>query len=60
LSDGYCKTTLKNIVLRRNQIVHESDIDLLTGIEQDIVKEDVADSVTFISKLGNEIFNLVT
>ena len=59
ITESDCKTTLKNIVLRRNQIVHESDIDLLTGIEQNIFKEDVEDIVKFIYKIGNEIFNLV-
>lgn len=59
ISESDCKTTLKNIVLRRNQIVHESDVDLLTGIEQSIVKEDVEEIVNFIFKIGNEIFNLV-
>ncbi len=53
------KIELKNIVLRRNQIVHESDIDLLTGNELDIVKSDVEETVLFIENLGLEIYNLV-
>lgn len=48
---------LKNIVIRRNQIVHESDLDLFTGVETPIVKSDVEDSVNFIEALGHEIYN---
>lgn len=51
------KIKLKNIVIRRNQIVHESDLDLFTGSETPIIRSDVEDSVNFIESLGIEIYN---
>ena len=44
------KIKLKNIVIRRNQIVHEADMDLLTGNIQVIIDTDIEDSIDFISK----------
>jgi hypothetical protein len=42
---------LKNIIIRRNQIVHEGDIDLLTGQVQQIDHADTLESVNFINDL---------
>lgn len=53
------KVKLKNIVIRRNQIVHESDIDLFSGLQSPILKSDVEDSVNFIDLLCSKIFDLV-
>jgi RiboL-PSP-HEPN len=53
------KTQLKNIVIRRNQIVHESDLDLSTGDIQPILQTDVQDIVNFIELLGETICSLV-
>ncbi|MBG0782037.1 MAG: hypothetical protein H0S84_07200 [Bacteroidales bacterium] len=53
------KTELKNIVIRRNQIVHEGDFDLFTGDIQPIFQSDTRQSVDFINSLGNTIYNLV-
>ncbi len=53
------RTELKNIVIRRNQIVHEGDFDLFTGNIQPICHSDTQQSVNFIDKLGNSIYNLV-
>lgn len=53
------KTELKNIVIRRNQIVHEGDFDLFTGSIQPINHPDVVQSVGFIENLGNSIYDLV-
>ncbi len=53
------KTELKNIVIRRNQIVHEGDIDLYTGNVQSISHSDTQQSVDFIDQLGNKIYDLV-
>ena len=53
------KTELKNIVIRRNQIVHEGDFDLFTGDIQPITHSDAQQSVDFINNLGNTIYNLV-
>lgn len=53
------KITLKNIVIRRNQIVHESDIDLFSGSLLPIIKSDVEESIVFVEKLGTQIYSLL-
>lgn len=53
------KIELNNIVIRRNQIVHEADFDLFIGSEQPLQKDDVTKSVTFIFELAHKIYNLV-
>lgn len=53
------RTELKNIVIRRNQIVHEGDFDLFTGSLLAIHHSDVIESVNFINDLGNSIYSLV-
>lgn len=52
-------TQLKTIINRRNQIVHESDLDLVTGIRNNIDKTDIDDVITYIEKLSEAIFNAV-
>lgn len=52
-------TKLKNIVTRRNQIAHESDIDIVTGLRITIVKNDIDDVINFIGSVGKSIFDLV-
>lgn len=52
-------TQLKAIVNRRNQIVHEADLDLTTGIRNTVDKSDIDDVVIFIEKLCEAIFNAV-
>lgn len=58
-SEQDVKVELKNNVIRRNQIVHESDIDLFTGLQTPILNSDVEGSVNFIDTLCNKIFDLV-
>lgn len=58
-SENDVKVELKNIVMRRNQIVHEADIDLLSGQVQTIRHRDVQASVKFIDDLSNCIFNSI-
>jgi hypothetical protein len=65
-SDDVLKKTLKLIVQRRNQIVHEADIYVdpifpmrPTNKRNEIEATDVQESVEFISKLGESIFNAV-
>lgn len=53
------KTQLKNIILRRNQIVHEMDVDLLNGNPQSISYADTLAIVDFIKSLGYQIYNKV-
>jgi hypothetical protein len=53
------KTQLEIIVARRNQIVHEADIDLQTGLRNIISDIDAKESVDFIEKIGAAIFDCV-
>lgn len=53
------KKILKNIVNRRNQIVHEADIDMQTGLRNNIIYSDVQLSTSFIEKLGLSIYDSV-
>ena len=53
------KMFLKNIVTRRNAIVHEADENPQTNEKTSIVQSDVANDVTFIKNLGKAIFDLV-
>ena len=52
------RTKLKNIVIRRNQIVHEADMDLQTGDLQQIDSSDVEMSIEFIEKICLSIYDL--
>ncbi|MNT18464.1 hypothetical protein D3C72_1536760 [compost metagenome] len=52
------KQTLSNIVIRRNQIVHEMDLNLSTGILQPLSYQDTRIMVNFIQNLGNTIYAL--
>lgn len=58
-TDDYIKKNLKTIVNRRNQIVHEADIDLQTNLRNTIEENDVKEAVDFIFKLGENIYNSV-
>lgn len=53
------KTTLTNIINRRNKIVHESDIDIQTGIKFNIEHPDVNYTTSFIEKLGTAIYDCI-
>ncbi|UWX67237.1 HEPN domain-containing protein [Empedobacter stercoris] len=59
MNESNLKIELKNIIIRRNQIVHEGDIDLFSNTIQTINQIDVENSVNFIDSLVNEIYNLV-
>ncbi|WP_436486737.1 HEPN domain-containing protein [Chitinophaga sp. ARDCPP14] len=59
MTEDDVKVKLKNIIVRRNQIVHESDIDISTGIVQSISHQDTVDIVKFIKALGHCIYSLV-
>lgn len=52
------KIELKNIVIRRNQIVHEADFDAFQNQIQSIESRDVENSVEFINNLVEVIYNL--
>lgn len=54
-----CTTYLKNIVIRRNQIVHEGDYTDSLSKRQDIFPQDVIDIRKYILKLGKAIYDCV-
>lgn len=54
-----CTTYLKNIVIRRNQIVHEGDYTDNLSKRQDIFPQDVIDIRSYILKLGKAIYDCV-
>ena len=53
------RTELKNISIRRNQIVHEGDYVATSFSRQSIEKADVVEVMNFIEKLGAAIYTLV-
>lgn len=53
------KDTLTNTVIRRNQIVHEADVDLFTQTLQPLAATDAQYMADFIRKLGKAIYDLV-
>lgn len=53
------KIYLKNIISRRNQIVHEADINILTGQKDAIDEMEVQEIVDFLNQLGNSVFKCV-
>lgn len=59
LSAADVKTKLSNIVRKRNQIAHESDINPATMTRYPILKADADDVMDFIEKLVNAIHNLL-
>ena len=52
MDNNDCKTYLKNIVIRRNQIVHEGDYTDRLSKRQDIFLQDVIDIRKYILDLG--------
>lgn len=52
-------TRLKTIITRRNQIVHEADLDILAGTRNNITKIDTDGVVAFVEQLSEQIFNIV-
>lgn len=59
LSEEYVKKQLKNISIRRNQIVHEGDYPHGLAARQNITQSDVDDVISFVEKLGKAIYDLV-
>lgn len=56
ITQAVLTTKLKTIISRRNQIVHEADLDLLSGVRNSIDKSDIDDVVPFIENLSEKIF----
>lgn len=59
VDESYAKNTLKLISNRRNSIVHEADIDPVTGFKFNISKNDSTDTIDFLYNCGMVIYNLV-
>lgn len=56
ISEADLKIKLKNIVLRRNQIVHQGDCPFAPApMQQDISREDVLNVIEFVKELVNAI-----
>ncbi len=53
------KKTLKTIATRRNQIVHEADINIATGKKYSIEKNETEDVANFILNCGKSIYKNV-
>lgn len=60
MSKDDCTTYLRNIVIRRNQIVHEGDYTDSLSRRQDIFLQDVIDIRDYILKLGQSIYDCVS
>lgn len=58
-SEDDVKTELKNISIRRNQIVHEGDYIASGFSRQPIEKADTDEVINFLEQLGTAIYNLV-
>lgn len=56
VSESTLKTNLKSISTRRNQMVHEADMNPTTGNRNLIDKNDTDNVVSLIERLGEQIF----
>lgn len=59
LQTEYVKTKLKNIVARRNQIVHQNDMPAYNFEKAALTKEQAVGVIDFIQKLGNAILKCI-
>jgi hypothetical protein len=59
MTESAIRVQVKNISIRRNQIVHEGDYSSNLLQRQSIVASDVEDVLTFVSSLGEAIYNEV-
>lgn len=59
LDENYTKAKLKNISIRRNQIVHEGDYSSALLQRQAITHSDVLDVIHFVTSVGTAIYQLV-
>lgn len=59
MTESAIRVQVKNISIRRNQIVHEGDYSSNLLQRQSIVASDVEDVLTFVSSLGEAIYNVI-
>ncbi|TDF53361.1 hypothetical protein [Cupriavidus sp. L7L] len=59
MTDEEAKRTQKLIVTRRGAIVHEADLDPVTGQKQEITRAEATDISNYLLALGNRICDLV-
>jgi hypothetical protein len=59
-NESTLRTTLATIVTRRNQIVHEADIEPISNMRRMITVTDTEDALDLLEHLGREIYNQVT
>jgi hypothetical protein len=59
ISESAARTELKLIVDRRNEIVHEADIDPLAGTKRLFTETECTRATDFIERCGSSIANLV-
>ncbi len=59
ISESSARKQLRNISIRRNQIVHEGDYSNELLQRQEMIKEDVNEVVSFIRKIGENIYFLI-
>lgn len=59
LAEEFTKIKLKNVAIRRNQIVHEGDYSSALLQRQSVNYADVEDVIQFIAALGGAIYELV-
>jgi hypothetical protein len=54
--EKYLEQVIKLIVDRRNQIVHEADVDLILNRKRNVDKDNINESILIIKDLGNSIY----
>jgi hypothetical protein len=59
MSESDVKTQLKNISIRRNQMVHEGDYSDSLLQRQALSKDDAVEVIDFIKKVGNSIYHTI-
>jgi hypothetical protein len=59
MSESDVKTQLRNISIRRNQMVHEGDYSDVLVQRQTISRTDVVEVINFIEKVAESIYNAV-
>lgn len=59
LPEETARTRLKLIIDRRNSIVHEADIDPVSGVKFPISKQESDEALSFLASCADNIFSLI-